>query len=154
MERTPDTENKEEDLLARYNRLLEERPILTKSLSSALISGLGGLGGSKLATGKVNYLAGAAFALHGGLVNGPVGHLWYTWLDEKGPKNLVKATVLDQIVVQPPLCFLMLVLLETFTAALSQLPASIAKARKNALPTVISSWKFWPLAVFLTMKTQ
>ena len=85
-------------------------------------------------------------------MNGPVGHYWFKWLDEKGPKSTLNSMLLDQLVVQPPLCALMFVLLDCFQAFLSELPKSIPRTRKVIGGVVVKSWSFWPLAVFLTIR--
>jgi hypothetical protein len=148
----PNQQQQPGDLLSLYNALLDEHPLATKAVSSAVISGVGGIIGSKLTTNRVNWKAAIAFALHGGLVNGPVGHYWFKWLDEKGPKSTTSSMLLDQLVVQPPLCFLMFVLLDAFQAALAEIPRSVPRTRKMIGGVIVDSWKFWPLAVFLTMR--
>jgi hypothetical protein len=125
--------------------------LLTKSCTAALISGAGAALGSKLTSKKVNWVSVVAFSLHGGLVNGPVGHYWFKWLSEN-VKSPGKAMLLDQLVVQPPLCALMFVLLDCFSAAIRETPKSIMRTRRNVGGVVVNSWKFWPFAVLLTVK--
>jgi len=69
-------------LLDKYNDALDSNPLLTKSATAALISGAGAAMGSKLTTKRVNWIGVLSFALHGGLVNGPLSHYWFKWLDE------------------------------------------------------------------------
>ena len=80
------------DLLTRYNTMLDRRPVLTKALTAAFVQGFGAALGSILASRqdqtskhhrslkrsspRINWLDVFAFALHGGLLNGPIGHYW------------------------------------------------------------------------------
>ena len=81
------------DLLTRYNTLLDRRPVLTKAVTAAFVQGFGAALGSLLASRqggqtrkhrsslrrsspRINWLDVFAFALHGGLLNGPIGHYW------------------------------------------------------------------------------
>mmetsp|Transcript_19852 Transcript_19852/g.41440 ORF Transcript_19852/g.41440 Transcript_19852/m.41440 type:complete len:183 (+) Transcript_19852:115-663(+) len=138
-------------ILERYNRALDASPLLTKSLTSAVISGAGAALGSKLTTKRISWVSVFAFAMHGGLVNGPVGHYWFKWLDEN-VKSPGKAMVLDQLLIQPPLCALMFVLLDCFSAAIKEMPKSILRTRTSVGGVIVNSWKFWPFAVLLTVK--
>jgi hypothetical protein len=80
-------------LLDTYNAYLESKPVLTKALTAATVQGLGAALGSILSGPKstetsasgnrtagrgprVDWLEVFAFALHGGLLNGPIGHYW------------------------------------------------------------------------------
>jgi len=81
------------DWLTRYMILLEERPLLAKSVTSAVIGALGSLLGSynKTSTdkrsvrrpGEESFPAGVdwaevfSFALYGALVGGPIEYVWY-----------------------------------------------------------------------------
>lgn len=90
-----------QDLLTRYNELLDTNPVITKAVTSAFISAVGTALGSYLSNrqqirkkafqnkaqkaqlmgmqknkSSINWLDVFAFALHGGLIGGPLGHYW------------------------------------------------------------------------------
>jgi len=96
-----DKNQDEKDLLTRYNELLDTNPVITKSLTSAFISAVGTVLGSYLSNQQqirkntiqkkvqksqftnvqrnkstINWLDVFAFALHGGIIGGPLGHYW------------------------------------------------------------------------------
>ena len=83
----------DKSLLDTYNAYLESKPVLTKALTAATVQGLGAALGSILSSSKrsetssgsgssqrrgprIDWLEVFAFALHGGLLNGPIGHYW------------------------------------------------------------------------------
>ena len=79
----------DKSLLDTYNAYLESKPVLTKALTAATVQGLGAALGSILSSPKrsennsgqrrgprIDWLEVFAFALHGGLLNGPIGHYW------------------------------------------------------------------------------
>lgn len=93
---TVNDETRDDDLLTLYNNLLDTKPVVTKAITAAFISGLGAALGSYLSnsannknpskrrvidsknikTNGVNWLDVFVFSLHGGLIGGPVGHYW------------------------------------------------------------------------------
>jgi len=149
------------DLLTKYNALLDSRPLLTKSITASVVSGLGALLAS-IMSGKKNQRFGGgvprtidwnnvfAFALHGGLVNGPVGHFWFEWMSKNGPKSAFKSMLLDQLAVQPPLLVFMFVFLDMSKAAMREMRPSLGRTLSAVGPTIINSWRFWPLVVLAT----
>jgi len=152
-------------LLDTYNAYLESRPVLTKALTAATVQGLGAAlgsivsspsrsrGGTERRGGRrVDWLEVFAFALHGGLLNGPIGHYWFEWLDKNGPKSKSKSVLLDQLCVQPPLLFVMFVFLDMTKAAMQEIQPSCGRTLSNIGPTIVSSWRFWPFAVWATFK--
>ena len=151
-------------LLDTYNAYLESRPVLTKALTAATVQGLGAALGSILSSRRsrggterrggrrVDWLEVFAFALHGGLLNGPIGHYWFEWIDKNGPKSKSKSMLLDQLCVQPPLLFVMFVFLDMTKAAVREIPPSCGRTLSNIGPTIVSSWRFWPFAVWATFK--
>jgi hypothetical protein len=58
--------------------------------------------------------------------------------------------LLDQLVVQPPLLVVMFVFLDMTRAALREFRPSIGRTLSTVGPTVVSSWRFWPIAVYCT----
>jgi len=149
------------DLLSRYNALLDAYPVYTKVLTSFFVQGVGALLGSYLTSrsGKrrgekkgVEWAEIFAFMIHGGLVNAPICHYWFEWLEKNGPKSTFKSMLLDQLVVQPPLLLLMFITIDATKAALREIRPSLSRNITAVRPTLVNSWKFWPLAVYLTFR--
>eukprot|EP00565_Helicotheca_tamesis_P008788 CAMPEP_0185733712 /NCGR_PEP_ID=MMETSP1171-20130828/20358_1 /TAXON_ID=374046 /ORGANISM="Helicotheca tamensis, Strain CCMP826" /LENGTH=190 /DNA_ID=CAMNT_0028403507 /DNA_START=110 /DNA_END=679 /DNA_ORIENTATION=+ len=157
-------EEEEEGLLDRYNKALDTNPVLTKAITAACVQGLGSILGSLLSTSssspassskiQVKMVGGAknqhrsridwanviAFALHGGLINGPIGHYWFEYLSKHGPKSKSYSTLLDQLVVQPPLLVFMFIFLDMTKKALSEMYPSYKRTMEIIGPTIVSSW--------------
>jgi hypothetical protein len=162
------------DLLTKYNRALDKHPLIVKSLTAALVQGLGAVLASMIVKGDnsngskrhataigstitktnhqplINWVDVFAFALHGGLINGPVGHYWFEWLSKHGPSSSLYSMLIDQLVVQPPLLAFMFVFLDATRAALRELKPSLGRTLHTVGPTIQKSWRFWPVAVFCT----
>lgn len=149
------------DLLTKsYMRRLESHPIMTKAITCSVVSALGALLGNmgspskrtnRQAMSPLKKLSEVvAFALYGGLIGGPVSHYWNEWLD----KNVkIKSTswglLVDQLLAQPPSLFLMHVLLDMFGAGIHELPAAWSRAMQRTGRSVVSSWRFWPAAIYV-----
>ena len=52
---------------------------------------------------NINWVDVLSFALHGCFVNAPISHFWFEWLSVNGPSSTTASTLVDQLVVQPPL---------------------------------------------------
>lgn len=162
----PTNEN-ENDLLSQYNRALDKHPLMVKSLTAALVQGLGAALASVMTScsgsttscsntttlrrhSLINWVDVLAFALHGGLINGPVGHYWFEWLSKHGPKSSFYSMLIDQLLIQPPLLAFMFVFLDATRAAIREVRPSIGRTLNTVGPTIQKSWRFWPIAVFCT----
>ena len=100
-------------------------------------------------TTKLQQLAEiAAFALYGGLVGGPLTHYWNQWLDKHQQEQSWKVLV-DQLLAQPPLLFLMHIVLDMAGAAVQELPRAWNRSLQKTGKSVVMSWRFWPLAIYL-----
>ncbi|CAB9521058.1 peroxisomal membrane protein [Seminavis robusta] len=151
-------------LLKGYQDRLEKNPLVTKSITCACVSALGSLlshvndnnpqgpspSGNKPPTAtKLQQLAEiAAFALYGGLVGGPLTHFWNQWLEREAGSTSWKVLV-DQLIAQPPMLFLMHVVLDMAGAAVQELPKAWNRSLQKTGQSVVMSWRFWPLAVYI-----
>lgn len=165
---SPDNDSEETDLLSQYNRALDKHPLVTKSITAAVVQGLGAAlasaitsygttstnnGSSQKLRSKraaINWVDVIAFALHGGLVNGPIGHYWFEWLSKHGPKSSFHSMLVDQFLVQPPLLAFMFIFLDATRAAISEIRPSFGRTLQSVGPTILNSWRFWPIAVLCT----
>lgn len=89
-------------LLFTFNRILRRRPFL---VNAAIYGGTCAAGEFTLqlineSDKPINWVRIAHFSIIGASFNGPVGHLWYTWLDKILPgtafRILAKKLLLDQ----------------------------------------------------------
>lgn len=91
-------------LLRTFNRTLKDRPFL---VNAAIYGGTCAAGELTLqlineSDKPINWVRIAHFGIIGASFNGPVGHLWYTWLDKLLPgtafRTLAKKLFLDQTI--------------------------------------------------------
>lgn len=138
-----------------YNQQLEERPLVTKSLTSMLLVGAGDIVCQKLVEGNETFdpsrWARAAFL--GGVWVGPVLHLWYNQLARLIPGSGIAVTlkrlILDQSVFAPTAIPTYLFLIMALEGRASEAPA---KLRRDYLDTMIANWKLWIPAQFINFK--
>jgi hypothetical protein len=147
-------------LLNAYSRRLETHPVQTKAIACSIVSALGALignlGSSSKRTNrqKMSSLQKlsevCAFALYGGLVGGPMAHFWNQWLDENIKiKSTSWGLLMDQLIAQPPMLFLMHVVLDMAGSAVHELPAAWSRSMQRTGRSVVSSWRFWPAAIYI-----
>jgi hypothetical protein len=140
---------------------LEENPLVTRSITCAIISALGALFGNGLGGGSHNSKAKSrklqklsevtAFALYGGLVGGPLAHYWNQWLTIQTRQQLSTSwsLLVDQLIAQPPMLFLMHLVLDMAGAAVQELPRALHRSFERTGQSLVMSWRFWPVAVYL-----
>jgi hypothetical protein len=102
-------------LFTRYQRCLETRPILTKVLTSGVLSGFGAVAADIVTNPRnpaIDVRRAARFALAGAFVTAPACHVWWGFLGRRfgagGFRNGVVKTALDTALFAPPwqLCFI------------------------------------------------
>jgi hypothetical protein len=160
------TQNLLDNLLKEYLNRLESQPLKTKSITCAIVSALGALLGNLQSKGTRNNSNAKnsdhsalhkiseiiAFAVYGGLVGGPLTHYWNQWLDSNSEKSATSASwnmILDQLVAQPPMLFVMHVLLDMTGSAIREIPRAWNRSLARTGPSVVLNWRFWPAAVYL-----
>ncbi|XP_013869821.1 peroxisomal membrane protein 2 [Austrofundulus limnaeus] len=150
-------------LLQQYLVLLKKYPILTKSVTSAILSALGNLLSQYLEARKkaqrgaeVNDIdvAGATrYAIYGLLITGPVSHYFYqlmeVWMPTTDPLCVVKRLLLDRLFFAPG--FLLL-----FYAVMNILEAKgwqdfEKKLRKSYWTALKMNWKVWTPFQFINV---
>ncbi|XP_020894676.1 peroxisomal membrane protein 2 [Exaiptasia diaphana] len=139
------------ECLATYKYLLRTRPVLTKSVTCAVTSGLGQLISQKLrgtSDGKgLNFRSIAAFSTFGFAITGPFVHYFYQALEHFIPKGTSHATIkklaLDRIIFSPifyALFFYVITLLEGQSSK-----AAVKKVQDNFWTAFKMSLKIWTL---------
>ncbi|CAI5717148.1 unnamed protein product [Peronospora farinosa] len=139
----------------KYDRWLQDFPLLTKGVTSAILFGLGDRFAQRLETNddksdredRYGLKRTARMMVWGGLVFGPIGHVWYNFLEKtirgKGTAAIIKKIAIDQVILAPPLA------LAFFTyAGYSEgepLHDTVKTAVTKLRPTLAVNWTVWPL---------
>lgn len=58
--------------------------------------------------------------------------------------------LVDQIIIQPPMILILYVCLDVIKAGLREVGPSIHRSLTTVGPVVVRSWRFWPLALYVT----
>lgn len=144
-------------VLLRYDAALHAHPVLTKAVTSFLGFALGDyLAQAITGVGMFNSLRCLRLSLYGLLIDGPVGHLWYRFLDgtvfPEAPtsnKAVLSKTALDQFVWGPA----MTVVFFAFLKTLEGRPDLILATVKSKLwKVMVANYMVWPLAHFASFK--
>lgn len=140
-----------------YNRWLLEYPLLTKSLTSALIVAVGDIaaqiGIEGAAFGELNWRRVGNMLILGGVVIGPTLHFWYGALMAKIPAPTTMAAIqrlaLDQAFFAPFFIGVIFTTMFGMEGRLEQLPDHM---EKEYLPSVLTNWQLWIPAQFVTFR--
>ncbi|KAK9904900.1 hypothetical protein WJX75_005127 [Coccomyxa subellipsoidea] len=134
-----------------YCRALEQRPIITKSLTAAAGFALGDVvaqHSTKPHGERYNYLRTARMTAFGLFFAGPLqGHYWYGWLDKTilplRPKSLgavVSKIGIDQTIMAP----LGTVAFFSAMKTMERKPReSLQMVKEKTWPTVAAGWQLW-----------
>lgn len=153
-----------------YLTLLEEKPILVKSMTSFFGFMIGDLCAQFIMGGDYDLLRTIRLTLFGVLMDGPIGHCWYLLLDQNvfpesptEPKAVVTKTLLDQLAWAPFFSCVFFTFNQTLQVTQLLLPfvelcfqghpgTSLAVIRKTLVPTLTANWTLWPLAHIINFK--
>ncbi|KAL3634143.1 hypothetical protein CASFOL_021197 [Castilleja foliolosa] len=143
--------------LSWYLGMLKSRPIVTKSISSAIIYGAADIT-SQLITmepndtwDSVRTLRMAGFGL---IILGPAQHLWFNFVGKVLPKRDILTTfkkiAMGQLVFGPMINGTFF----SFNAALQGESGTeiVARLSRDLIPTLRNGLMYWPLCDFLTYK--
>ncbi|XP_053135152.1 peroxisomal membrane protein 2 [Hemicordylus capensis] len=148
-------------LLVRYLLLLRLYPVLTKAVSSALLSALGSLlsqitekSPRKGEPSKRLDLRGPLrFAIYGFFFTGPLSHYFYLYLERLIPSDvpfaIVKKLLVDRLLVAPAfvaLFFLIMSLLEGKNTS-----AFIKRMKSSYWAALKMNWKVWTPVQFINL---
>ncbi|XP_068594816.1 peroxisomal membrane protein 2 [Brachionichthys hirsutus] len=138
-------------LLQQYLILLKRHPILTKSVTSGILSALGNLLSQILEARKKAHVkeidaAGAArYAIYGLLVTGPLSHVFYqlmeVWMPSTDPYCVVKRLLLDRLAFAPAFLLLFYFVMNILEAKGWE---EFEKKMKTSYWTALKmNWKVW-----------
>jgi len=163
-----------QNMIQSYLNRLEDAPLVTKSITCALVSAFGALLSLPFHSPRIRSSSGihhslknpesssaltkasevCAFAVYGGLVGGPLTHCWTKWLERHAdilPQSTSWNILMDQLIAQPPMLFLMHLTLDMAGAAVREAPSAWNRSLERTGQSVVASWRFWPAAVYLIL---
>ncbi|XP_041378739.1 peroxisomal membrane protein 2-like [Gigantopelta aegis] len=143
-----------------YSKLIQERPVLTKAITSACISSLGNIlsqlivPSSQLGN-KIAWRSVLSYASFGFFISGPVVHHWYRLLEHLGGSKkdstvVIKKILADRLLFTPPFIF-------TFLYVISILEGHGHKGAMHRIKEVYwyilkTNWKAWTAIQFFIIK--
>jgi len=150
---------KKEGILAMYSRLLIEKPILTKTISSGFIVAIGDIIAQSLFEGALqdgkgfDLLRMARMWVIGAFVVAPCLHYWYRFLNRIIPDpstiGAIKRVLLDQGLFAPTFICVFFGAMFTLEGRLNELPDHL---RRTWWPALQANWKLWIPAMLITFR--
>ncbi|GMH50759.1 hypothetical protein TrLO_g9579 [Triparma laevis f. longispina] len=133
---------------AAYTNALEEKPLITKAMTSLVGWALGDfLAQTFINKGPFDVARFLTLSAFGFIYHGPSGHYFYNWLDERiegtGVKQVFSKVAIDQIFWCP--IFMSVFFAYLGLVAGDSLPAIRTKISSDLLSACKGSWKVWPL---------
>ncbi|KAA0716729.1 Peroxisomal membrane protein 2 [Triplophysa tibetana] len=150
-------------ILQQYLLLLKKYPILTKSVTSGILSSLGNLLSQALESSKnskeksemkkINVLGPVHFAIYGFVITGPLSHYFYHLLEVLFPTTvpycLVKRLLLERLIFAPAFLLLFYVVMNAFEGK------TVGDLQKKLTTSYWSSlkmnWKVWTPFQFINI---
>ncbi|XP_002734981.1 peroxisomal membrane protein 2-like [Saccoglossus kowalevskii] len=141
-------------LITEYLRLLQSRPVLTKAVTSAIISALGDIIAQKIVSSRgpshlpytgIHWRSVAAISTFGFVVSGPVIHHIYHLLDTLVTKDTsyagIKRVLIDRLIFAPPYLLLFFYVVSILEG--KGHVASVKKIKETFLTALLMNWKIW-----------
>ena len=160
------TASSNNNLYESYLSALANRPVLTKSITAAIITAIGDLLAQQIQFGKLLSLPRLlSFTLSGFVFVGPSVSLWYKWLFEslqpkiENSKSYSKLTTLLPLLLDQtlgviwffPLYFLTFEGAESIFYARPFVLANVRRRIVFDLPSIaLMNWKFWPFVNYIS----
>ncbi|GMH40906.1 hypothetical protein BSKO_08810 [Bryopsis sp. KO-2023] len=139
-----------------YNQLLDEKPIMVKSMTSFFGFMIGDICAQTIVGDPYSAARTLHLVMFGVLMDGPCGHMWYTTLDKNifpeqptSTKAIVTKTALDQLIWGPLFCCVFFAFIRTLEGHPDQVIPTI---QEELIPTILSSYVIWPLAHLINFR--
>lgn len=139
-----------------YNELLDEKPIMVKSMTSFFGFMIGDIVAQTIVGDPYSAARTMRLVMFGVLMDGPCGHMWYTTLDKnifpKEPtstKAIITKTAMDQLIWGPFFCCVFFAFIRTLEGHPDQVIPTI---QEELIPTILSSYVIWPLAHLINFR--
>ncbi|XP_044144377.1 peroxisomal membrane protein 2 [Bufo gargarizans] len=146
-------------LLRTYLQLLHSRPILTKAVTSAILSALGNLLSQRIErrhqskSKNVDLVAPLRFAAYGLFFTGPLSHYFYMFLEHWIPSSVplagLRRLLLDRIIIAPGFLLLFFIVMNFLEGKnLKSLNRTLNDSYWSALKM---NWKVWTPFQFINV---
>ncbi|XP_051923754.1 peroxisomal membrane protein 2 [Hippocampus zosterae] len=150
-------------LLHQYLFLLKKYPILTKSVTSGILSALGNLlsqilearkkGQSNASAKEIDTAGAARFAIYGLFITGPVSHYFYQlmemWMPTTDQYCVIKRLLLDRLVFAPGFLMIFYFVMNILEAKGSD--DFLKKIRGSYWTALKMNWKVWTPFQFINI---
>ena len=141
-----------QQLFGNYSLSLIMRPVLTKAVSSCIGFIIGDLLAQSLlgGGGRFNVVRCLRMGLFGGLIHGPLGHFFYSFLEKKlpgsSPSMVTMKVLADQVLWSPTMSAILI----SFVGIVAGSSPSVISRNIGRLlsQAVLLSWMIWPIAHF------
>ncbi|XP_025092143.1 peroxisomal membrane protein 2-like [Pomacea canaliculata] len=147
-----------EKALTEYLRLLQRRPVVTKAVTNALVSGLGTIISQLIvkdsrAKGRIYWRSVFAYMSFGLIVSGPITHHLYAFMEKYFPRekkySSLKRLLFDRLVFAPP--FLLAFLYYVSIAEGSGHDAAMEKLKQVYWMILKLNWTVWSVVQYITV---
>ncbi|XP_005993375.1 peroxisomal membrane protein 2 [Latimeria chalumnae] len=150
-----------QQLLHQYLILLKKYPILTKSITSGILSAVGSLlsqaleqRGKTLNSAKgLDFIAPLRFAIYGLLFTGPISHYFYLSLEQfipqTAPFSVIKRLLLDRLIFAPAFLVLFFFIMNVLEG--KNLAAFRKKMKTSYWAALKMNWKVWTPFQFINI---
>ncbi|XP_067263776.1 peroxisomal membrane protein 2 [Chanodichthys erythropterus] len=149
--------------LQQYLSLLKKYPIITKSITSGILSALGNLlsqaleyrknRGENSPKKKINVLGPVHFAIYGLFITGPVSHYFYHLLEVLLPTTvpycLIKRLLLERLIFAPAFLLLFYVVMNALEG--KTITDVQNKLKTSYWPAMKMNWKVWTPFQFINI---
>lgn len=139
-----------------YSKALEEHPIRIKSATSFFGFLVGDAVAQLVVGNPYNYMRTARMVIFGILMDGPIGHLWYSFLDSKvypeDPKSnkaVISKMLCDQVLWAPFFSCVFFAVIKTLEGTPSLIIPTI---KAKLIKTLLANYAIWPLAHIINFK--
>ncbi|XP_018411005.1 PREDICTED: peroxisomal membrane protein 2 [Nanorana parkeri] len=148
-------------LLRTYLQLLHSRPVLTKALTSGILSALGNLLSQnieqrrkfKSSAGNVDLVALLRFAAYGLFFTGPLSHYFYLFLEQVIPSSIpmagLRRLLLERLIIAPAFLLLFFVVMNFLEG--KGVNSLNKKLKDSYWSTLKMNWKVWTPFQFINV---
>lgn len=140
-----------------YLGMIKARPILTKSVTSALIYTAADLSSQAIvrqSSEPFDFVRTLRMAGYGMIILGPTLHFWFNFMSKLFPRTDLFSTLMKMVMGQTLYGPAMTVIFFSFNAHLQGETGTeiVARLKRDLLPTFLSGVMYWPLCDFITFR--
>ncbi|GMY38646.1 PXMP2/4 family protein 4-like [Fagus crenata] len=144
-------------LVGLYLGLIKSRPVLTKSITSALIYIAADLSSQTIAlpsSEPFDFVRTLRMAGYGMLILGPSLHFWFNFMSKLFPKRDLVSTLKKMFMGQALYGPTMTVVFFSVNACLQgeNIAEIVARLKRDLIPTMINGVMYWPICDFITFR--